>query len=141
MGCTECTHDEMLEAAMAELGRIHEDLLKLEAERDAALERLNRIADEPFDTPEEEAELARRVEMADEEYGRICTRIDEVEGDFERARAEADEDLFGADDDHGYTDERLSVEDAALIWLSNGMDEDYTCGYSESELRRAAQSS
>jgi hypothetical protein len=33
--------------------------------------------------------------------------------------------------------ERLSVYDAANIWLSNGMDEDYTFGYSEDELRRA----
>ena len=41
-------------------------------------------------------------------------------------------------DGDGRTDEGLSVDDAALIWLSNGMDEDYTFGYSESELRRAA---
>lgn len=33
--------------------------------------------------------------------------------------------------------ERLSVYDAALIWMSNGMDEDYTFGYSEDELRDA----
>ncbi len=33
--------------------------------------------------------------------------------------------------------ERLSVSDAALIWMSNGMDEDYTFGYSEDELRDA----
>jgi hypothetical protein len=32
----------------------------------------------------------------------------------------------------------LSVWDAADIWLSNGMDEDYTFGYSDDELRRAA---
>lgn len=35
------------------------------------------------------------------------------------------------------SDESLSVHDAALIWLSNGMDEDYTMGYSEDELRDA----
>ena len=35
-------------------------------------------------------------------------------------------------------DESLSVWDAADIWLSKGMDEDYTFGYSEDELRRAA---
>ena len=34
-------------------------------------------------------------------------------------------------------DERLSVYDAALIWISNGMDEDYTFGYSEEELKDA----
>jgi hypothetical protein len=44
-------------------------------------------------------------------------------------------------EDHKEWDsESLSVDDAALIWLSNGMDEDYTFGYSESELRRAAES-
>lgn len=34
-------------------------------------------------------------------------------------------------------DEYLSVYDAALIWRSNGEDEDYTFGYSEEELRDA----
>lgn len=34
--------------------------------------------------------------------------------------------------------ERLSLWDAKDIWLSNGMDEDYRFGYSEDELRRAA---
>ena len=34
-------------------------------------------------------------------------------------------------------DENISVYDAALIWQSNGEDEDYTFGYTESELRRA----
>lgn len=40
-------------------------------------------------------------------------------------------------DDDDYDDERLSVWDAALIWMSNGMDEDYMFGYSEEELRNA----
>ena len=31
-------------------------------------------------------------------------------------------------------DDSLSADDAALIWFSNGMDEDYTFGYSEEEL-------
>ena len=34
-------------------------------------------------------------------------------------------------------DESLSVYDAALIWMSNGKDEDYTFGYSEEELEDA----
>lgn len=34
-------------------------------------------------------------------------------------------------------DERPSVYDAALIWESNGKDEDYTFGYSEEELEAA----
>ncbi|MDW5565553.1 hypothetical protein [Streptococcus mutans] len=39
------------------------------------------------------------------------------------------------DDDY----ESLNVYDAADIWFSNGMDEDYTFGYSEEELRRALE--
>jgi hypothetical protein len=43
------------------------------------------------------------------------------------------------EDDAGEeTEETLSVWDAADIWLSSGMDEDYTFGYTEDELRRAA---
>ena len=38
----------------------------------------------------------------------------------------------GSDDE-----ETLSVYDAALIWASNGKDEDYTFGYTEDELERA----
>lgn len=33
--------------------------------------------------------------------------------------------------------ESLSASDAALIWGSSGMDEDYAFGYSEDELRDA----
>ena len=33
--------------------------------------------------------------------------------------------------------ESLSVYDAALIWMSNGKDEDYTFGYTEEELEDA----
>ena len=39
--------------------------------------------------------------------------------------------------DYDDDDEYLSVYDAALIWLSNGRDEDYTFGYSEAELEDA----
>lgn len=45
------------------------------------------------------------------------------------------------DDEDDSTDEdgeSLSVSDAADIWLSHGMDEDYTFGFDEGELRRAA---
>ena len=41
------------------------------------------------------------------------------------------------DDDEDDDGQTLSVDDAALIWLSNGMDEDYTFGYTEDELRDA----
>lgn len=139
----EGTRDEMLQAAEAEMGRIHEVLLKLEAERDAATERLNQIADEPFDTPEEEAEVSRRVEIADEELGRIQEKVDEAEDDFRRAQADFDHYLLDADDDDGDADgdsgETLSVWDAADIWLSKGRDEDYMFGYSEDELRSATE--
>lgn len=48
--------------------------------------------------------------------------------------------LIGEDHDQSgeVESQTLSVYAAADIWLSNGMDEDYTFGYSEDELRRAA---
>ncbi|AWN19924.1 hypothetical protein [Streptococcus sobrinus] len=47
---------------------------------------------------------------------------------------------YGLEDDSDEEyDESLDVYDAADIWLSNGMDEDYTFGYSEEELRRALE--
>jgi len=61
-------------------------------------------------------------------------------------------DIFGNWDGETYTcdycgngndyddDEELSVYDAALIWESNGRDEDYTFGYSEDELETALNS-
>jgi hypothetical protein len=99
MGCMERTRDEMLQAAQEEAGRIHEVLLKLEAERDAAWERVDQIANEPFDTPKEEAEISRRVEIADQEVGRIQEQITEAEDDFRRAQEDVDYYLSGADDD------------------------------------------
>jgi hypothetical protein len=47
---------------------------------------------------------------------------------------------WGDDEDDSTEEgaESLSVDDAADIWLSHGMDEDHTFGYSSSELRRAA---
>lgn len=41
------------------------------------------------------------------------------------------------DDDDDDDGESLSVYEAALIWASNGKDEDYTFGYSEDELEDA----
>lgn len=43
------------------------------------------------------------------------------------------DDEFEDDDDC----EAINVWDAADIWLSNGMDEDYMFGYTEDELKRA----
>lgn len=46
--------------------------------------------------------------------------------------------MIGEDHDGDGNEETLSVYDAADIWLSNGMDEDYAFGYADDELRRAA---
>ncbi len=46
--------------------------------------------------------------------------------------------MIGEDHDDDGSAGSLSVYDAADMWLSSGMDEDYTFGFSESELRRAA---
>lgn len=52
-----------------------------------------------------------------------------------------DEETYHCDYCSGSSDfddeESLSVYDAALIWASNGKDEDYTFGYSEDELEEA----
>lgn len=58
---------------------------------------------------------------------------------------EAKEDEFGVlyyesfcdDDFEDVGEEQLSVFDAAEIWVSNGKDDGYTFGYSESELEEA----
>lgn len=49
-----------------------------------------------------------------------------------------DQDPTIEDDDDDENGESLSLWDAKDIWLSRGMDEDYTFGYSEEELRREA---
>lgn len=46
-------------------------------------------------------------------------------------------DDYDYDEDDDESGEGLSVYDAALIWASNGKDEDYTFGYSEEELEDA----
>jgi hypothetical protein len=123
----------------AEMARLNDVLLKLEAERAAVWERGEQIAAEPCDTPEQQAEINRRMETNDEQAARIGEKIAEAEGDWQRAQADW---LSGADDDDddadGDTGEALSVSDAADIWMSSGKDEDYMSGYTEDELRRAA---
>ena len=54
---------------------------------------------------------------------------DAIYGMEDEAMDEYDED----DED----DEYLSIDDAALIWVSHGRDEDYMFGYSENELEDA----
>lgn len=44
---------------------------------------------------------------------------------------------YGLDDKNLEDKESLSVYDAALIWQSNGKDENYTFGYSDDELEDA----
>lgn len=39
-----------------------------------------------------------------------------------------------------YEDQQISVYDAAEIWRDSGKDEDYTFGYTESELEDALDS-
>lgn len=51
-----------------------------------------------------------------------------------RSKREIDAEWLDNDEDDS---ERLSVYDAALIWMSNGKDEDYTFGYTEEELEEA----
>ena len=46
-------------------------------------------------------------------------------------------DIMETDSYENEESERLSVWDAALVWASNGKDEDYMFGYSEEELEDA----
>ena len=47
---------------------------------------------------------------------------------------------FEDDDFHEIDDsESIDVYDAAEIWISNGMDPDYTFGFTEEELKRAME--
>lgn len=56
--------------------------------------------------------------------------------DYEPADDDQEPEYSGEwDDDDEDDGEGLSVDDAALIWGSSGMDEDYTFGYGEDELR------
>ena len=62
---------------------------------------------------------------------------------FKKKSSGHDDNLDHIADDISYNDleddcdERLDAYNAALIWLSNGQDEDYTFGYSEEELEDA----
>ena len=44
---------------------------------------------------------------------------------------------YDEDEDNDEWDESISASDAALIWMSNGRDEDYQFGYTEEELKKA----
>ena len=78
---------------------------------------------------------------------RIMSIIDNLESDYEYDEDEDDEDEYDEDeyDEDGYDEdeydddceERISVYDAADIWIAKGKDEDYMFGYSEEELEDA----
>lgn len=56
---------------------------------------------------------------------------------FRKDKSDYNPDDFDDEIDENEDDESISVYEAALIWLSNGKDEDYTFGYSEEELEDA----
>lgn len=68
---------------------------------------------------------AKYASLSSSDMSKVADAIDGMEAEW------MDDD---DDDDDG---ERLSVYDAALIWASNGKDEDYTFGYTEEELEDA----
>lgn len=133
------TREEMLAEAEAEIRKVGDVLDKLERDRAAAHARSEEIQDESFSTPEEEADISARVDAVERDIERLSQEISEAEDDLGRAQATWEDYNRGAsDDEDDGDDESLSVHDAADIWRSRGMDEDYMFGYSEDELRRAA---
>ncbi len=137
------TRDELRQAADAEMLRVQDVMSKLDTDRESVIARAEQISDEPFDTEDQAAAISRRLNIAEQDIERLAVEFAEAEDDLGRAQAACERYSSGADDDDddadGETGETLSVWDAADIWLSNGMDEDYTFGYSEDELRRAAE--
>lgn len=96
------------------------------------------VCGKEFDLFEEEADFMSRVP-----YGNGTDLRDEWDIadkimcadcgiDHYNTLCESDEDDNDTEEDDG-----LDIEDAVDIWISSGMDEDYTCGYSEEELREA----
>lgn len=72
----------------------------------------------------------------------IIKRIEDYDNthqDNEQAltQDEDDDEYLDYDEDKFDDSEAISVDEAALIWASNGKDEDYTYGYSEDELEDA----
>jgi hypothetical protein len=128
------------EAAEAEAYRLSQVVLAKEEELAWAVEDIERLEDEPRDTEEQAAAFNSRWDNAQEEIERLKLEVAEAQGDLDRAYEtweyySGDGDDDGPDED---AEERLSVEDAAEIWLFSGMDEDRRFGYSEEELREAA---
>ena len=120
------------DARAAKLQELLDAVERAEAAQSAAEDREQAIMDEPGKTPEEEADISRRVNEMQDELVRLQEAAAEADREYKAALWEDDDD---DDDDNG---ESLSLGGAKDIWLSKGMDEDYTFGYSEEELRREA---
>ena len=73
-------------------------------------------------------ELVQRLEEYDNEH---------QDGEQVLAQKIEDDEYTEYDEDEFGDSETISVDEAALIWASNGKDEDYTYGYSEYELENA----
>jgi len=78
-------------------------------------------------------------EKAKEEFVQRLEEYDNAYQDDEQVfTQEAEDDEYTEYDEDEFDDsEAISVDEAALIWASNGKDEDYTYGYSEYELENA----
>lgn len=120
------------DARKAKLQELSHSVDRAEAAVTSAMERQDAIADESFETPEQEADIQRRVNELDDEIAVLQEACDEVEREFNVALSDDD------DDDQEGDAESLSLEDAKDIWLSHGMDPDYAFGYTEEELKREA---
>lgn len=66
--------------------------------------------------------------------GRRLNRLKDSWGDWDGETYVCEHCAATAD---GNDNNGLNVYDAAIIWASNGKDEDYTFGYTESELEAA----
>lgn len=121
----------------ARMQELDEIAARAEAERDAAADRLYAIEDEheEGESAEQEAEIEARREVAEAEYERLSEIADEAHDAHTAVFWEEDDE----DEDDEDSSERLPLTEAKDIWLSSGMDEDYTMGYSEEELRREAE--
>ena len=78
----------------------------------------------------EEAEFTKKYNsLSSSDKWHVSDAIDGMEDERMNNFDEEEDDYEGG--------ESLSVHEAALIWASNGKDEDYMFGYSEDELEAA----
>lgn len=131
------TREEMVEEAEVETRRANDVLTEKERALAEAEARLDEIESESGDAEDEAAEIRSRFEAVEQEVEHLREEVSDAEEEY-RGAQESWEYYMGLGDDDEDTGEALSVEDAADIWRSNGMDSDYAFGYSEDELRRAS---